>query len=128
MSAKSSAFAENGRTQIPVASPYTDAKRAYIERRAEDVLTAISARRIAAMLAAALCLSLLANVVLATTAKFVPVYVHDNAQGQITYVGRAPETNDAPNQASERWVPSPPSAASGMPTRYQPRAQRLWRS
>jgi type IV secretion system protein VirB5 len=102
VSAKSSAFAENGRAETPVASPYADAKRAYIERRAEDVLTAISARRLAAMLAAALCLSLLANVVLATRAKFVPVYVHDNAQGQITYVGRASEANDAPSQASVR--------------------------
>ena len=102
MSAKSSAFAENGKAKTPVASPYADARRTYIERTAEDVLTAISARRIATMLAAALCLSLLANVVLATTAKFVPVYVHDNAQGQITYVGRASETNDAPSQASVR--------------------------
>jgi type IV secretion system protein VirB5 len=102
MSAKSSAFAENGRAKTPIGSPYADARRAYIERTAQDVLTAISARRIAAVLAAALCFSVLANILLVTTAKFVPVYIHDNAQGQITYVGRRPEASDAPSQASVR--------------------------
>ena|GEM_PF-2832046 len=86
MSTTAASLGENGKSKI-LGSPYADARRAHVEQTANDVLAAVSMRRLAAILAAALCLSLLANVVLATTAKFVPVYVHDNAQGQVTYVG-----------------------------------------
>jgi type IV secretory pathway TrbF-like protein len=84
-----------------VSSPYTDAKRSYIERTANDILVAVSMRRLSMILGTALCFSLLANVVLATTAKFVPVYVHDNAQGQVTYVGPV-DTNNSPSDTAVR--------------------------
>lgn len=86
MSSNAATLGENGQAKIH-GSPYTDTRRAHVEQTANDVLAAVSMRRLAAILAAALCFSLLANVVLATTAKFVPVYVHDNVQGQVTYVG-----------------------------------------
>jgi len=90
---------ENGKSHV--GSPYADAKRSHIERTANDVLAAVSMRRLALILGAALCLSLLANVVLATTAKFVPVYVHDNPQGQVTYVGPV-DTDSSPSENAVR--------------------------
>jgi len=94
-------LSENGKSTTSHGSPYSDAKRSHLEQTANDVLTAVSMRRLAVILAAALCLSLLANVVLATTAKFVPVYVHDNAQGQVTYVGPV-DGESGPSQSAIR--------------------------
>jgi type IV secretion system protein VirB5 len=106
LSTTTTTFGDNAKSHAT--SPYTDAKRSHIERTANDILAAVSMRRLAMILAAALCLSLLANVVLATTAKFVPVYVHDNPQGQVTSVGpvdsnSSPSTN-AVRSALADWI------------------------
>jgi type IV secretion system protein VirB5 len=100
VSTNAASLGENGKSPIH-GSPYTDVRRAHVERTANDVLAAVSMRRLAAILTAALCLSLLANVVLATTAKFVPVYVHDNFQGQVTSVGPLDAAN-GPTQSALR--------------------------
>jgi type IV secretion system protein VirB5 len=94
--------ASDGKAAGAAGSPYTDAKRVYIERTAGDIRTAVFMRRLTVTSLAALCLSLLAIVVLATKATVVPVYIHDNAQGRITYVGRAPEGENAPSSAAIR--------------------------
>ena len=100
MNTTSAILGESGNSKT-LGNPYADARRAHVEQTANDVLSAVSMRRLAAILAATLCLSLLANVVLATTAKFVPVYVHDNAQGQVTYVGPVDGEN-GPSQSALR--------------------------
>jgi type IV secretory pathway TrbF-like protein len=65
LSTNAATIGENGQAKIH-GSPYTDTRRAHVEQTANDVLAAVSMRRLAAILAAALCFSLLANVVLAT--------------------------------------------------------------
>jgi len=92
----------DARSSLHRGSPYTDARRAHIEKTADHIVAAVSMRRLTAILAAALCLSLLANLVLATTAKVVPVYVHDNREGQITYIGRATESESGPSAVAVR--------------------------
>ena len=108
-------------------TPYTDARRAHIEKTAEHIVAAVSMRRLAAILSAALCLSLLANLVLATTAKVVPVYVHDNREGQITYIGRATESENVPSAVAVRaqiadWIANAREVSSDpMATRERQR-------
>ena len=125
MTTTSANLIENSTAKGP-GSPYADARRAHVEQTANDVLAAVSMRRLAAILAAALCLSLLANVVLATTAKFVPVYVHDNAQGQVTYVGPV-DGESGPTQSAVRaqladWIANAREVSSDpMATRERQR-------
>lgn len=84
------------------ASRYADARHAYVERTAHDIRSAIAMRRLALVLASALALAMLVDLVLATSARFVPVYIHDNARGEITFVGREPERNSGPSSAAIR--------------------------